>query len=80
MGIGLLGFPYAMRVSGLIPGLIISTMCALITNYTAKVGGEGGVGEGGKNLGEMLFLFVLVYLPLFFTTASWSLFGCTTRA
>ena len=37
MGIGLLGFPYAMRVSGFIPGLIISTMCALITNYTAKV-------------------------------------------
>ena len=37
MGIGLLGFPYAMRVSGFIPGLIISTMCASITNYTAKV-------------------------------------------
>ena len=37
MGIGLLSFPYAMRVTGLIPGLIISTMCALITNYTAKV-------------------------------------------
>jgi len=40
MGIGLLSFPYAMRVTGLIPGLIISTMCALITNYTAKILGH----------------------------------------
>ena len=29
-------FPYAMRVTGLIPGLIISTMCALITNFSAR--------------------------------------------
>ena len=37
LGIGILSFPYAIRVSGLLPGCLLSVFCALLASYTARL-------------------------------------------